>query len=236
LLAEEPEATEQAGSVAVNGYYAGTIRLKAPQDLGIMDLAIDLAANKNALAARLVTTQTEAFSGEITFAGTLVNPGKGITPTFTLVSAPFAGEISGREVVRTLTLAGEVLQGGETLRGSYSEVIEGFTPDALQVTGDFLLVRAALAAAEDEPPIIITPPAEDSVIYMPALKNQRAVAGASAVPTPLPHSQVHVYMPVLAHHPATLAQEPAEQTVADETPAQSQNRFYLPAVVNHRRP
>jgi hypothetical protein len=249
LLAEGPSAAEQATDETVAGRYAGTISINEPLNLGIMDFAIDLNNSAGKLTARLVTSQTEAFSGEIIFQGTLTTHSQGITPTFSLASNRVSGEISGRSVVRTITLTGNVVDEGETLRGKYREVIEGFTPEALTVEADFLLVRTAVSVAIATPPVVTpgTPGAQDRELYLPVLSH-RVATGASAsdtpvVPaaeTPVPQAQLQFFLPALTSHepPAqnegAASQEPIAPSAAQTPEPHAQIRSYLPVLTTHR--
>ncbi|MCB9116241.1 MAG: hypothetical protein M9936_00335 [Caldilinea sp.] len=132
----------------LGGAYIGTIAISEPASLGVMDLAVDLSAvEEGGLSGTIDSTRTQAFPGSPVLSGSITSATDAITPTFS-ISGTFGSVTAGRTISRTVTLEGDVLDQGDTLRGIYSERIEGFTRKPLNVQGAFLLVRPASPTAE----------------------------------------------------------------------------------------
>ncbi|RIK40801.1 MAG: hypothetical protein DCC55_13990, partial [Chloroflexi bacterium] len=142
MVTAGPAAQLAAGAepLVVTGSYAGSVTVSEPAPLGALDLALSVSDTGGALSGQVNAARTQVFLGGPTFTGS-VTASQGITPTFRIDSAVFAGVVSGRSVQRQFTLVGEVLNGANILRGQYTETITGFTPHPLLVTGKFLLVR-----------------------------------------------------------------------------------------------
>lgn len=142
MVTASPAAQLAAGAepLVITGSYAGSVTISEPAPLGALDLALSVIDTSGALSGQVDAARTQVFLGGPSFTGS-VTASQGVTPTFRIDSAVFAGIVSGRSVQRQFTLAGEVLNEANTLRGQYTETITGFTPHPLLVTGKFLLVR-----------------------------------------------------------------------------------------------
>jgi hypothetical protein len=145
---------------AVSGRYAGTVVVSTPVSLGVLDLAFEVGDVNGVLSGTVDATHTQVFLAEPMLQGSITSSPGAITPTFRLASEAFDVVISGRTVSRHFSLAGEVLKNGDVLQGQYEEVIEGFTPEPVMVTGTFLLVRPFGSTGTSAPP-------EDQFIYLP---------------------------------------------------------------------
>ncbi|MCB0183213.1 MAG: hypothetical protein KDE31_03060 [Caldilineaceae bacterium] len=129
-----------AAAEPVAGSYAGTVLVSEPALLGDLDLQLDITATNGQLAGQVNAAKTQVFLGGPTFTGSVTTNGV-ITPTLRIESQSFSSVVSGRTVQRHFVLTGEVLNGGNTLRGTYAETIIGFKPHPMQVKGSFRLAR-----------------------------------------------------------------------------------------------
>lgn len=127
-------------NVVVAGSYSGTVLVSEPAQLGNLDLLLEITNANGQLSGQVNPARTQVFLGGPTFTGSVITSGV-VTPTVRLESQTFSGEVSGRTVQRHFVLTGEVLDAGDTLRGSYTETIIGFKPQPMLVKGTFLLVR-----------------------------------------------------------------------------------------------
>jgi hypothetical protein len=148
-----PNATGPSG-LPVAGSYSGTVLVSEPAPLGSLDLLLEITSANGALSGQVNAIKTQVFLGGPTFTGT-VTANEGVTPTLRIESQTFSGLVSGRTVQRHFVLTGEVLDGGDTLQGEYTETIVGFKPKPMLVKGTFLLVRPSGVTT------IITVPAPD---------------------------------------------------------------------------
>ncbi len=135
-------AAALADTTVLSGTYQGTVAITVPVQLGVLDLALELEDNGGTLSGHVNDQWTLVYgNGEMpTLHGSVDT--SAITPTFTIVSDPFNGQVSGRQVQRSFTLVGEALEGGEVLQGHYTEVITGFIPHPMTMEGLFMVTRA----------------------------------------------------------------------------------------------
>lgn len=153
LLSVHPfAATGQEQTEMISGMYAGTVAIAEPVPLGVLDLVFDISADNGVLTGEINATRSLIYEGAPTLTGTLISGSDVVTPTFTLNSEVFSNEVSGRQVERSFTLAGEVFSNGDILQGRYEETIQGFTPEPLLITGTFLVVRPSSVVTVSVPP------------------------------------------------------------------------------------
>lgn len=154
--------TTAAAVLVVAGSYAGTVTVDEPAPLGELDLLLEIVNTNGQFAGKVNPARTQVFLGGPTFTGSVTTNGV-VTPTVRIESQTFSGLVSGRTVQRSFVLTGEVLDNGDTLRGTYTETIVGFKPKPMLVKGTFVLVR---------------PPGVTEIITVPTPK------GATLTPTP----------------------------------------------------
>ncbi|MCP4541746.1 MAG: hypothetical protein GY832_31830 [Chloroflexi bacterium] len=133
-------ASPLAETTVISGSYAGTVAITVPVQLGILDMAFTVEEISGTISGTLSLTRTLVYSPASGLHGVISNTAD-TTPTFRLASEVFAGFVSGREVQRSFTLVGEVLEEGEILQGTYTETITGFTPQPMVMVGIFMLTR-----------------------------------------------------------------------------------------------
>lgn len=155
-------------NVVVAGSYSGTVVVNEPAPLGDLDLLLEIINTNGQITGQVNAVKTQVFLGGPTFTGSVTTNGV-ITPTLHIESQTFSGLVSGRTVQRHFVLTGEVLDNGDTLRGTYTETIVGFKPHPMLVKGTFLLVRPAGVIAiitvptpkgatpTPTPPVTVTP-------------------------------------------------------------------------------
>src|SRR5262245_17469777 len=129
-----------AASQLVAGSYSGTVGVIEPAPLGDLDLYLDVTSANGVLSGKVNADKTQVFLGGPTFTG-IVTSTQGVTPTLRIESETFSSVVSGRSVQRNFVLTGEILDGGDRLRGNYTETIVGFKPHPMLVKGTFLMVR-----------------------------------------------------------------------------------------------
>lgn len=151
------EAASLAETTVISGTYAGTVAITEPVALGVLDLVFNISDADGTLSGAVNVTRTLVYSGAAALQGSITGATDGITPTFRIESEVFGGLVSGREVQRSFTLEGEALEDGNFLRGQYTEVISGFTPNALSVQGLFLVVRPPQPSDDVTPEPTVTP-------------------------------------------------------------------------------
>ena len=195
-----------ADPLIVTGSYAGSVTISEPAPLGALDLALNVTDAGGALSGLVNAAKTQVFLGGPTFTGS-VTVSQGVTPTFRIDSAVFAGVVSGRSVQRQFTLTGEIVNEANTLRGQYIETITGFTPHPLLVTGKFLVVRPTgsqvLQPAPGGPDTPTATPTATTDPATPATATPTATATATATATPPGNpggggSTSLVYLPVIS--------------------------------------
>jgi hypothetical protein len=142
--------------------FVGTAAISEPIALGVMDLAIDLFESEGTLSATVDLDITQVFSGTPTLQGAITSSGDALTPTFRLESNRFSSVVSGREVIRSFALTGEIAEKGGLLQGIYEETIEGFTPKPIRVRGTFLLVNQNGSTTE----AVVIPPQAAAAIWV----------------------------------------------------------------------
>ncbi|MCE7988380.1 MAG: hypothetical protein DYG89_45050 [Caldilinea sp. CFX5] len=166
-------AAQPAAPELVAGSYAGTVNVMEPAPLGALDLLLEITNANGALSGQVNAIKTQVFLGGPTFTGS-VTASQGVTTTVRIESQTFSGTVSGRTVQRRFVLTGDVLDGGETLRGVYTETIVGFKPQPMLVKGAFLLVRPSGVTE------IITVPTPRGSTPVPT----PTTPGSGGVPTP----------------------------------------------------
>src|SRR5262245_35647737 len=129
-----------AAANLVAGSYSGIVGVIEPAPLGDLDLYLDVTSANGVLSGKVNADKTQVFLGGPAFTG-IVTATQGVTPTLRIESETFSGLVSGRTVQRHFVLTGEILDGGDRLRGDYTETIVGFKPHPMLVKGTFLLVR-----------------------------------------------------------------------------------------------
>ncbi len=191
--ASQPLATEAASlaeTTVISGTYAGTVAITEPVALGVLDLVFDISDADGSLSGAVDVTRTLVYSGAPALRGSITGATDGITPTFRIDSEVFGGVVSGREVQRSFTLEGEALEDGDFLRGQYTEVISGFTPNALSVQGLFLVVRPSQPSDDGTPEPTVTPTPTGT-------PEPGATATATPTNTPEPTYTHFLYLPIV---------------------------------------
>lgn len=213
-----------AAAPQITGAYAGSVTISEPAPLGALDLALNLIDTGGALSGQVNAARTQVFLGGPTFTGS-VTASQGITPTFRIDSAVFAGVVSGRSVQRQFALTGEILNEANTLRGQYTETITGFTPHPLLVTGKFLLVRpngSQVIPAGPGSPVTATPTATATATTnpsTPATATPTATATATATTSsPGGGSAGLVYMPVVINNGESVLRADAGAIGVEQAP------------------
>ncbi|MBV7337571.1 hypothetical protein KFU94_56955 [Chloroflexi bacterium TSY] len=208
--ASAPAIMAQTSSdVMVAGTYHGFVRVDEPAPLGALELVFHAVNDSNTLSGQVDNVRTQVFLGGPSLVGS-VTASAPITPTFELTSEEFESEISGRTVRRRFTLSGYALEGGDQLKGIYTEVITGFKPQPMNVRGEFLVSRPSGVTSIISPPTPsdrVTPTAtspgpESSPTATPTPQRP----GTVATPTPTattPGSRYdrHIFLPLIAVSP-----------------------------------
>lgn len=156
---------EAEDTSTITGTYLGTVAVTSPVTLGVLDLSIDLTAQGTALSGQVSQERTLIINGTPALAGEITGSINGITPTFRIESAPFADMVSNQPISRTFTLEGEILDDGRILRGTYSEQLTGYLPEALEIEGLFQLSRSGTVAGAIGIPVL-SMQAEDPSIFI----------------------------------------------------------------------
>jgi hypothetical protein len=153
------------------GSFTGSVAPEEPIALGTFDLVIMLADTNGTLSGTVDTELTQVFHGAAapTLTGQISGTDDEGNPTFTLRSESFRSTISRRPLIRSFSLQGSILNDGATLRGQYTETIDGFTPEPLSVSGEFLLVQA-LGSQSPEDTSDPRPIDGDEVLYLPLVQ------------------------------------------------------------------
>ena len=196
--------------LVVAGSYTGTVAISEPAPLGDLDLLLEITNANGQLTGKVNPIKTQVFLGGPTFTGSVTTNGV-ITPTVRIESQTFESEVSGRTVQRRFVLTGEVLTGGDLLRGTYTETILGFKPHPMLVTGTFLLARPSGVTG------IITVPAPQGSTPTPTPGTPGGPPTATATPT-VPSNNgngAKIYLPIVQRAVVNTAAD-AAQTV-DET-------------------
>lgn len=135
----------QTEGTVISGTYVGTVVISEPVSIGTLDLSINIIENNGVISGVVeAKPSTLAFQGGTALQGTIIQSNETITPTFQITSTVFNDEVSDRAIERRFWLDGEVVKQGEVLQGQYTEIITGFTPAPMDVSGIFLLVRPPL--------------------------------------------------------------------------------------------
>ena len=142
----------KAESNPLSGNYFGAATIDSPEGLGNVDLAfhLDFDATGNVVPASsyIILDKTILFpkTGQVgeEDVGPFMESGYFQNPAFQLVSQSFTNEVNGRSVNRKIRLEGNAANVlGNTISGTYTETMTGYLPNAIQVTGSFVLFRPA---------------------------------------------------------------------------------------------
>ncbi|MCL4863920.1 MAG: hypothetical protein KJZ93_31220 [Caldilineaceae bacterium] len=212
----------EAAVPQITGAYAGSVTINEPAPLGALDLALNLIDTGGALSGQVNAARTQVFLGGPTFTGS-VTASQGITPTFRIDSAVFAGIVSGRSVQRQFALTGEILNEANTLRGQYTETITGFTPHPLLVKGRFLLVRpngSQVIPAGPGSPVTATPTATATATTNPSTPATATSTATATATTSSPGggSTGLVYMPVVINNREAVLRADAGAASTEQAP------------------
>ena len=239
--------------------YAGVVTIEEPFPLGTLDLFFQMSNEGGTLSGAVDAAKTQVFLGAPTFTGSVAN---GDDPTFQLDSEVFVDEISGRDVERSFSLVGQMLDQGDTLQGEYRELIVGFKAQPLEIKGTFLLARPSASNFDlDNPvPVFDTPtPTATAVPTEPGQGNPQvtpqaptatatATSPAPVVPvTPVPpgntdpdvpdpggQNQENIYLPLISKDaaPSSASVNAASDAKSDVPAQRRENALYLPLVAN----
>jgi hypothetical protein len=214
-----PATQPMAGPAALvlTGSYSGNVTVKEPVPLGALELVLNITDTKSALSGQVDAAKTQVFLGGPTFTG-IVTASQAITPTFRIDSAVFTGLVSGRQVQRQFTLAGEIWDGGDTLRGQYTETITGFRPKPLLVKGDLLLVRPNGSQVFPPNPDLPTATATATATATSTPRTPTATATATRTSGPGGSTSSSVYMPVIVNKGAAVNSAGAATSQLDNVP------------------
>jgi hypothetical protein len=146
-----------ATAAASSGYaYRGQFFVKAPVNLGMAEIGFDLAiAGDGAVGGRLCKGCTPLYSEAPAISGRY----DAATRAITFATASFGGSINGRAITRKLSFSGKLSPAGDKLEGTYSETIDGYTPQPIATQGEFLVTRnpVPVAIAPDSPAVLVNP-------------------------------------------------------------------------------
>jgi hypothetical protein len=144
---------------AAESDYYGSVAVNSPDGLGNIDLAFHLDVDDytgaiNPAESYIILEKTILFpknpahvSGKDV--GPMVSGGQLTPSSFQVETVNFTGMVSGREVIRKITLTGAADEGQNMLSGTYTEVISGYLPNPIVVSGVFALARpVAILPAE----------------------------------------------------------------------------------------
>lgn len=154
LLNNPGVSADPVAAELVSGTYDGSVTVSEPAPLGALALRLDINSANGVLTGQINPIKTQVFLGGPTFTGQ-VTVTQGTTPTVRIESQRFSSKVSGRMVQRRFVLTGVVLDGGDGLRGEYTETVLGFTAEPMLIKGTFLLSRP------DGLPRVVTVPAPD---------------------------------------------------------------------------
>ncbi len=138
-------------SAEYSGSWYGSVTITTPAEMAPIDLAFHLEVIGT-------TTQLDNDNSYIILEKTMIFPavgpkidGRDVGPrltgtfspdTFSLVSNPFTSNVGGKEVTRHIELTQtEREDDGQTLTGIYTETVTGLLPNALTISGEFILLK-----------------------------------------------------------------------------------------------
>lgn len=133
-----------------SNFYFGTVILNSPEGLGNIDLAFhlefDAVGNVNSTQSYILLDQTVLFPAVNQIDGEDVGPmiesGYLMIPDFHLETEPFTATVTGKTVTRQITLDGQAeTAAGESISGTYEEVMTGYLPEPITISGSFVLFR-----------------------------------------------------------------------------------------------
>lgn len=136
----------------LTGDYFGSVAVTSPAGMGNIDIAFHLEVLTGGAIdytkSYIILNKTLLFPKPATQVngmdvGPMVQSGSTFTGTvMNLRVSPFTSTANGKTVTRTLTLTGTSPSvSGSMVTGTYTEVMTGYLPEPLRVTGDFTLVR-----------------------------------------------------------------------------------------------
>ena len=137
--------TSVVNKSALNGNYRGTLALIAPANLGVMDFEIQLSGTEDSSTGTVLDTNTSHYSTDPQVHASVTSTTDSSPAKFTIQSDPFTDVIAEYTVTRSFTIEGEVLDNGRILSGVYSETIEGYTHEPMQIEGNLLLSKPAIS-------------------------------------------------------------------------------------------
>lgn len=216
-VAAQP-ASPGANELTVAGSYTGIVNVTEPAPLGVLDLLLEITSAGDALSGQVNAIKTQVFLGGPTFTGS-VTASQGITPTVRIESQTFSGTVSGRTVQRRFLLTGDVLDGGDTLRGIYTETIVGFKPQPMLVKGTFLLARpSGVTEIVTVPTPRGTPPVPTPATPGPGGPPTPTVTATAIVP-PGSGNGPKLYLPLVQRAAAVNAGAAVEENKAEDAPS-----------------
>jgi hypothetical protein len=141
-----------AQASALTGDYFGSVAVTSPEGLGNIDLAFHLeipnGSTIDATKSYIILNKTILFPKSTNkFNGIDVGPMVKAGSTFNgtslnLLVTPFTSTANGKPVTRTVTLTGASPSiSGNTITGTYKEIMTNYLAQPITVTGQFTLVR-----------------------------------------------------------------------------------------------
>lgn len=143
---------------AADDYY-GSVAVNSPAGLGNIDLAFhlvmdDYTGTMDNARSYIILEKTILFPKSQTQVdgkdvGPMIQSGYLNETDFYLETQPFQGTVSQKTVTRKITLSGiPQTEAGNSITGTYTEIISGYPPDDIVVAGDFILARPVSASSE----------------------------------------------------------------------------------------
>lgn len=134
----------------ITGNYFGAATIDSPAGLSNIDLAFhlefDAGGNIDPGQSYILLDKTILFPKVGQIGGQDVGPamesGYFHNPEFHLISQTFTNEVNNRTVTRRITMDGNATSAlGNTISGIYTETMNGYLPDVINVMGTFVLFR-----------------------------------------------------------------------------------------------
>jgi hypothetical protein len=126
-----PPAVSLANAGGVTGTYFGSVVITSPLPVAVQLLTLDISDLGGTLSGTVYPTHTALYSGTMALHGSTDGH------TFELASDVITTVVSGREVRQSFELEGQVVEGGDILRGVYTGTISGFIAEPIIVEGNF---------------------------------------------------------------------------------------------------
>ena len=136
------------------GDYAGNVNIASPAPLAIVDAGLTFTETGGTLTGNLCISCTLHYGSSASVTGVYTDSGTPVD-SFIAQTAPFTQTVNEHVVTRTIHLDGEVVNYGDVISGTYTELITGYPITDTLVTGHFIMIRHPLGACTDGRPSLV---------------------------------------------------------------------------------